>query len=116
VFLSLVRNVALKVGLVGTVDTLASTELPTLGGLFSKIFPGQDHVLSADKDLDLLSSTDFEDLLVFTLDALELVWQDVNLVVDLCGDNLFVMGVGVFATGSAFLLYRKAFALKKTKR
>jgi hypothetical protein len=58
---------------VSAVDTLTSLEPSAAGGLFSKIFPGRDYVLSADKDLDLFSSTDFEDLLVFTLDALELV-------------------------------------------
>jgi hypothetical protein len=111
-----VHYLALKTGLVGVADTLTSLEPSAGEGLFSKIFPGQDHILSADKDLDLFSSTDFEDLLVFTLDALELVWQDVNLVVDLCGDNVFALGVGALATGSAFLLSRKAFSLKKVKR
>lgn len=114
--LSLAHALALKTGLAGAAATLSSIEASSAEGLFLKILPGQDHVFSADKDLDLFSSTDFEDLLVFTLDALELIWQDVNLVVDLCGDNLFAVGAGVFATGSAFLLYRKAFSLKKIKR
>lgn len=47
---------------------------------------------SLDRDVDFSSSTDFEDLLVFTLDALELLWQDVNLLVELCGDNALGLG------------------------
>lgn len=47
---------------------------------------------SLDRDVDFFSSTDFEDLLVFTLDALELLWQDVNLLVELCGDNALGLG------------------------
>lgn len=51
-----------------------------------------DFTPSLDRDLDFFSSTDFEDLLVFSLDALELLWQDVNLLVELCGENALGLG------------------------
>ena len=106
----------LKTGLTGAASMLASLEASSLGGLSSVSLPGQDSVLSADKDIDLFSSTDFEDLLVFTLDALELIWQDVNLVVDLCGDNLFALGAGALVGGSAFFYSRRVFFTKRFKR
>ncbi len=113
---SLTHSLGLKTGLTGALGTLASLEVSSLGGLSSASLPGQDSLFSADKDIDLFSSTDFEDLLVFTLDALELIWQDVNLVVDLCGDNLFALGVGALVGGSAFLYSRRVFFTKRFKR
>ena len=115
-FFSLAHSLGLKTGLTGAAGTLASLEGSSLGGLSPAILPGQDSILSADRDIDLFSSTDFEDLLVFTLDALELIWQDVNLIVDLCGDNLIALGAGVFASGSAFLYSRRVFFTKRFKR
>lgn len=113
---TLTYSLGLKTGLTGAAGTLASLEASSLGGLSPAILSGQDSILSADRDIDLFSSTDFEDLLVFTLDALELIWQDVNLVVDLCGDNLFALGAGAFAGGSAFLYSRRVFFTKRLKR
>jgi hypothetical protein len=70
---------------------------------------------SFDRDLDFFSSTDFEDLLVFTLDVLELLWQDVNLLVELCGDNAFFLGAGLGLTGFTWLS-KKVFSIKRFKR
>jgi hypothetical protein len=55
----------------------------------------QSLLFSFDRDLDFFTSTDFEDLLVFTLDVLELLWQDVNLLIELCGENAFFVGLGL---------------------
>ena len=70
---AIAQSLGLKTGLTGALSMLASREASSLGGLSPASLPGQDSLFSADRDVDLFSSTDFEDLLVFTLDALELI-------------------------------------------
>lgn len=71
----------------------------------------ESSVNSLDRDVDFFASTDFEDLLVFTLDALELLWQDVNLLVELCGDN--ALGLGFLGLS---WVSRRVFSAKRLKR
>jgi hypothetical protein len=75
----------------------------------------QSLISSFDRDLDFFSSTDFEDLLVFTLDVLELLWQDLNLLVELCGENAMFLGLGLGCVGFSWIS-KKVFATKRLKK
>jgi len=105
-----------KVGLSQLPQSLTKQDLSTNPDFLSTTELTQASLTSSfDRDLDFFSSTDFEDLLVFALDALELLWQDVNLLVELCGDNAFLLGAGLGVMGFSWIS-KKVFSVKRFKR
>jgi hypothetical protein len=113
----LFQNLLYKSGFVYFFEKLVAYVNFLFGNGASPYIPSFQNLTPAlDQDVDSFTSTDFEDLLVFTLDALELLWQDVNLVIEICGDNVFALGLGVLSLGSLTLLSRKVFSTKRLKR